>query len=112
MELKFPFSNTNIEHRMFGAISNYQELLDACPEEFRDSSNKYSDLAFKIYVLNTEPKEVLEGYAFSDKTDEEITLKYEFLRTWLASSQPKLEDKMAVSGWLLSLMLEPKEEEK
>ena len=106
MSLSFPFAPVSDVDLAFGGIPNYDEAMKACPSEFiREwSDNPWYDLAEKIFFFGSK-KEELCKFKFRATSQEEVDMMWAYFRTWLGSYRPKHEDKIAVCGWLLSLML-------
>lgn len=103
MEPKFPFAPVTDVQVVFGGIPNYDEVLAACPKEFRDF-NPWSDLAEKIFFFGLR-EDAIRKIGIKATSQEEADMKWAYFRTWLGSFAPKHQDKVAVCGWLLSLML-------
>ena len=108
MSIEFPFAKTSDLDRAFGGIPNYEEVLAACPKDFYNSRNPFSALARKwFYDGLLDPTEDLAGYDIRAKDTNDAIEQHKYIQAWLRSFKPKHEAKMAVSGWLLSLMLVP-----
>jgi hypothetical protein len=108
VSIEFPFAKTTDLDRAFGGISNYEEVLAACPDDFYNNRNPYSVLARKWFHEGPlDPAKDLTGYDMRAKSLEDAIEQHKYIQAWLGSFKPKHEAKMAVSGWLLSLMLVP-----
>lgn len=109
MGIEFPFDKVSDVDIVFGGIPNYEEVLAACPESFyRD--NRYSDIAAKWLSQGLDPATDMAGLVIRAASTEDATDQRRYVETWLGSFEPPHQDKVAVCGWLLSLMLAPAEE--
>ena len=105
MSVEFPFEEVQDVHVAFGGIANYDEVLKACPKDFYER-NPFSALAEKWFEVGLNPAEDLAGYNLTAETTEDAIMQRKYIESWMRSFRPKHETKIAVSGWLLSLMLE------
>src|ERR1035437_8274293 len=104
MPLEFPFVEVDDPAVVFGGIPNYDAVLQACPPDFY-RENKFGRLASKWFMNELDPATDLAGYEMSADLLEDAVNQRRYVETWLRSYRPRIEDKIAVSGWLLSLML-------
>jgi len=104
MTVEFPFVEVTDIDVVFGGIPNYDSVLEACPQEFYES-NRFSSIASKWFNIGLDPETDLAGYAMSAKSMEEAIMQRKYVEAWLGSFRPKHQEKIAVTGWLLSLML-------
>lgn len=109
IELAFPFVHVSDVDMAFGGISNYDEVLMACPAGFFENpANPWSQLAsmlseFCVGAISVADQEVWLELFQTDMAKIAVA-QIEYLETWLGSYRPTNEQKMAVCGWLLSLM--------
>lgn len=109
MGIEFPFAKVTDVDIVFGGIPNYDQVLAACPEDFyRD--NRYSGIASKWLTEGLDPAKDLAGLVLRAESTEDAINQRRYVETWLGSFEPPRQDKVAVCGWLLSLMLEPEED--
>ena len=101
MTLEFPFVKVDKMASVFGQIPNMREVIKACPPEFKNYQNPWNKLANYIFFHGLD-----FDISISAETREEADAKLQYLSTWLRSFDPEHEQKSAVGGWLLSLMLE------
>lgn len=101
--LEFPFTEVSqFEVAIYG-ISNFLEAIKACPVEFRSYRNPWNFLA-ETMILN--PRAVDTSLFQHRETDPvNRASKKSYLDAWLMWRFPIREEKVAVCGWLLSLML-------
>ncbi len=102
MSLEFPFVPVTDAHIAFGGIPNRDIVLEACPEEFFDPNNSFRVLANKVRYGEIDPENDLKGYVLARDV---VIEQKRYLDAWIASYALHDEQKMAVAGWLLSLML-------
>lgn len=97
--LSFPFYDVDGITMILGAdIPGMRAVIDWCPQEFQDDGNRWCRLAQSIIGGAN-----VSGWKFREPALSVRQLRY--LKTWLGSWDPRHEDKIAVCGWLLSLML-------
>lgn len=109
MSIEFPFAKVTDVDIVFGGIPNYDQVLAACPEDFyRD--NRYSDIAVKWLSQGLDPAKDMAGLVIRAAATEDAVDQRRYVETWIGSYEPRYQDKVAVCGWLLSLMLVPEEE--
>lgn len=105
VELQFPFLKLEDYEIAFGGIRNINEVCAAVPEQFYEY-NEWSSMARTIFSVGlTEADAEKLGEALKTESLPVAQAQYGYFRAWLGSFQPKHEIKMAVCGWLLSLML-------
>jgi hypothetical protein len=104
MSIEFPFVEVTDVDIAFGGIPNYEEALAACPPEFY-SDNEFSALAQKWFSEGLQPETDLAGFGIRVEAIEDAVQQRRYVEAWLGSFEPHHQDKIAVSGWLLSLML-------
>jgi hypothetical protein len=108
--LEFPFVEVDDVTLVFGAIPNYETVLQACPRDFY-TNNPFSRLAEKWFeVGELDPAVDLAIYEIRTDSTEDAINQRRYIETWLKSYRPGHPDKIAVSGWLISLMLEEPEQ--
>lgn len=103
--LEFPFAPVTKADEVFGGIPNYDEVLKTCPDEFRHNwqDSPWCDVVEHMFFHGVKPEEQ-DQFQIRAASQKECDMKMSYFRTWLGSFQPKHEDKIAVCGWLLSLM--------
>lgn len=100
--LKFPFHAVDRATMIFGSgIPAYHEVLKACPPEFQAYRNQWNQAANHIFFNGCDKRSL----KFRSGSQQVASQQWAYFRTWLGSFEPKHEDKSAVCGWLLSLML-------
>lgn len=107
MSVEFPFEELDDVATVFPTLPNHDEVVAACPEEFWES-NAFSNMAEAWFMGRFNPDTDLVGYEFTAESVEDAIMQRKNLEAWLGGYRPKHEDKIAVSGWLFSLMLEEK----
>jgi len=85
----------------FGGLSNEKELAELCPPEFQEYDNPWHSYASKVAVLGASVAE------WQWRSDYPNTCKRQMacLRGLIGTFEIKHEDKLAVAGWMLSVML-------
>ena len=107
VKLEFPFVEVDLFSVAFGGIPNYEQVVQACPDEFRRGSfrNPWCQVFSHMFFKGVKSEELsLFHFKTQDPNIAEAQMLY--LRTWMGSYEPRHEVKEAVCGWLLSLMLE------
>lgn len=98
--LEFPFHEVDDLTVMFGAnIPGFDKVIKACPPEFRQYRNRWTHLANSIFFGGAD----MSAWKWREPALKAKQVRY--LKAWLGSFDPRHEDKEAVCGWLLSLML-------
>jgi hypothetical protein len=109
MSIEFPFEKVDDVAIAFGGIPNYERAVAACPPEFYER-NDYSDIARTWFHNGLDPEQDMAGYGIRADNIEDAVDQRRYVETWLRSFTPSHQEKMAVGGWLLSLMLVKPEE--
>jgi len=110
MSIEFPFALVDDVDIAFGGIPNYDAVLAACPPEFY-SDNEFSDMAQRWFINEgLDPETDLAGFGIRAEAIEDAVQQRRYAEAWIGSYQPHHQDKLAVIGWLLSLMLVRKED--
>jgi len=104
MSIEFPFEEVDDVAIAFGGIPNYERVVAACPPEFY-KRNHYSDIAWKWFTQELDVEKDMAGLALRAENVEDSIAQQRYVETWIRSYTPSHEEKMAVGGWLLSLML-------
>jgi len=88
------------EPSVFGGLSNEQELMKRCSEEFLESS-PWSDYAYKMFERGVD----MSNWKWNAKDQETREHQKECLVSLLRTYGLGQFDKEAVAGWMLSVML-------
>ena len=104
MSLEFPFTEVQDVELAFGGIPNYDSVLAACPSEFY-TRNQFSEMAAKWFRGVLDPVTDMVGFEIREPDMEDAVMQRRYVETWIKSFRPSHEEKLAVTGWLLSLML-------
>jgi hypothetical protein len=101
--LGFPFMELNAIERAFGRIPNASDVALACPAVFYLDDNCWTRLAAYIVLVSLTDDEIEQFQIHAEMQEyEEVLMVY--LGAWVDSRHPHLV-KIAVTAWLLSLML-------
>jgi len=89
------------EPKPFGGLSNENELVSLCPDEFK-KDNPWSDIAMKLFFLGGNIKH------WKFKSDDVAVCRRQFacFKGLISTFGISHEDKEAVAGWMLSEMLQ------
>ena len=109
MSVEFPFSEVTDVEVAFGGIPNYEEVLAACPPEFYER-NQFSEMASKWFNGGLDPATDMAGFEIREPDPQDAVMQRKYIETWLKSFRPRHQEKLAVTGWLLSRMLVEVEE--
>ena len=89
------------EPGVFGGLSNEDELVKICPDEFIDRHNKWSEYCSKIFFSGAD----ISNWKWKVEHKTEQLNQLRCFRALLGSFAIKHEHKEAVAGWMLSEML-------
>ena len=103
MTVEFPFAEVTEIEKVFGGISNYDEVLQAVPQDLGDEGSLFLSAAQKWFDGSFNPELDLAGYAPVTDSLEEAMQQRDYIQTWANTYRPKHQDKIAVMGWLLSI---------
>lgn len=98
--LRFPFVEVSQMDTMFGGIPNMREVIAAVPAEFNRYNNPWCEAASSLFFHGGEVKVTKAA------NPEQAAAMLRYLKTWMGSFEPRHEEKEAVCGWLLSLMMD------
>lgn len=84
----------------FGGLSNEIELAKKCPEEFKQD-NPWSDYALKLFYSGGK----ISNWEWKSEDIQEQKTQITYFKCLLETFYLSHEDKTAVSGWMLSNML-------
>lgn len=104
VKLPFPFLQLSKMQVAFSDIPNARDVISAIPAEFK-KRNDWSEAASHIFFHGLSAKE-MSALEIEAESQQQADAMVDYLHAWLMSYEPRHEDKEAIGGWLLSLMMQ------
>lgn len=104
-DVKFPFALVDTMETATGRIPNYMAVVTGCPHDFFEG-NEWTVAAQQMIDKRPTVKQWVK--IMNERRETSVTtvlMQHLYVETWLESWMPPAHVKVAVVGWLLSLML-------
>jgi hypothetical protein len=105
MILIFPFVSVTDVERVFGGVPNLEELRNACPAEHDSGITNWNSAASAIFSTGwTDARQTMAASLFITEDAKIAKKQVDYLSAVLKCYALSHREKLAICGWLLSLM--------